>query len=163
MTPNATSVANNTYKNDGSNGANVAAHVRRGFPKYRHNKTDKAIDYKDDLEIHPGPPFVVTGDVHTNGNLYTAHSSLALNGTTTYSGSWDVAVSCPAITSISPTYCCFSQLGAGNLPTQDPIRNSFGVSTSELLQADRSRQLVLAILSQLRLFKPGNLRSEGLD
>ena len=69
---------------------NVVARVRRVLEKYRHNKTDKALDYKDDLEIHPGPTFVINGDVHTNGNLWTAHNSLTLNGTTTFGGAWTV-------------------------------------------------------------------------
>lgn len=69
---------------------NVVARVRRVLEKRRANKTDKAIDYKDDLEIHPGPTFVVNGAVHTNGNLYTGHNTLTLNGTTTYAGDWSV-------------------------------------------------------------------------
>ena len=129
MTQNATSVANNTYKNDDSNGANVVAHVRRVFEKYRHNKTDKAIDYKDDLEIHPGPTFVVTGDVHTNGNLYTAHSTLTLNGTTTYSGSWDVDFM-PGDNQHQSDVPASPSWGAGNPPSQEQSETPFGVSAT---------------------------------
>jgi hypothetical protein len=73
-----------------SDAGNVVARVRRVIEKYRHNKTDKALDYRDDLEIHPGPTFVINGDVHTNGNLWTGHNSLTLNGTTTFGGAWKV-------------------------------------------------------------------------
>ena len=103
------------------------AHVRRIFEKYRHNKTDKAIDYKDDLEIHPGPTFVVSGDVHTNGNLYTAHSSLTLNGTTTYSGSWNVDFM-PGDSQHSGETPASPGWGAGRPPSQEQSETPFGVS-----------------------------------
>ena len=129
MTQTAQNIANNNYKNDDSNGANVVAHVRRIFEKYRHNKTDKAIDYKDDLEIHPGPTFVVNGDVHTNGSLYTGHNTLTLNGTTTYSGDWSIGFKSgdnthTADVPASPSW------GAGRPPAQEQSEVPFGVSAA---------------------------------
>ncbi len=130
MTQSSTSVANNSYKNDDSNGANVVAHVRRIFEKYRHNKTDKAIDYKDDLEIHPGPTFVVNGDVHTNGNLYTAHDTLTLNGTTTYSGAWSVDFM-PGDSQHLSDVPASPHWGTGNPPSQEQSETPFGVSATD--------------------------------
>ncbi len=123
-------MANNAWKTDDSNGANVVAHVRRVFEKYRHNKTDKAIDYKDDLEIHPGPTFVVNGDVHTNGNLYTAHDTLTLNGTTTYSGAWSVDFM-PGDNQHLSDVPASPHWGTGNPPSQEQSEVPFGVSATD--------------------------------
>ncbi len=69
---------------------NIIVHVRRVFEKARQPISNGMAWFKDDLEIHPGPPFLATGDVHTNGSLYTGHNSLTLSGNTTYSNLWSV-------------------------------------------------------------------------
>lgn len=111
-------------------GADVAANVRRILEKYRHNKTDKAIDYRDDLEIHPGPTFVVNGDVHTNGNLYTAHSSLTLNGATSYAGEWSVGFM-PGDNQHSGETPAMPSWGAGQPPSQDQAEVPFGIDVND--------------------------------
>ncbi len=109
---------------------NVVAKVRRVLEKYRHNKTDKAIDYKDDLEIHPGPTFVVNGDVHTNGNLYTAHSTLTLSGTTTYSGQWTVGFM-PGDGQHNGEVPAMPSWGAGQPPAQEQAEVPFGIDIAD--------------------------------
>ncbi|MEP7014166.1 MAG: hypothetical protein ABI925_01880 [Verrucomicrobiota bacterium] len=67
---------------------NVVAKVRRVFSKQQLSPWNWAIFYVDPLEIHPGPPFTVTGWVHTNFNLYTAHNTLTFADKVTYASDW---------------------------------------------------------------------------
>jgi hypothetical protein len=67
---------------------NVVAKVRRVFQKQQISPWDFAIFYIDPLEIHPGPQFTVTGWVHTNSNLYTAHNTLHFAEKVTYASDW---------------------------------------------------------------------------
>lgn len=69
---------------------NIVARVRRVFQKEVLSLWRYAIFYDDDMEIHPGPVMDVTGDVHTNGSLYTGHNTLTLSGKTTYTDSWTI-------------------------------------------------------------------------
>lgn len=69
---------------------NVIARVRRILQKEQLSFWRYALFFDDDMEVHPGPPMNVTGDVHTNASLYTGHSSLTLSGKTTYSDSWTI-------------------------------------------------------------------------
>lgn len=69
---------------------NVVAQVRRVFQKEVNSLWRYAIFFDDDLEMHPGPLQTVTGDVHTNGSLYTGHDTLTLNGRTTYTRDWSI-------------------------------------------------------------------------
>jgi len=86
--PTLTTTAGNlTNPNDPSN---VVARVRRVLQKQVLSLWRYAIFYTDDMEIHPGAPMVVNGDVHTNGNLYTGHDTLTLNGNTTYVDLWSI-------------------------------------------------------------------------
>src|ERR1041385_6232169 len=82
-----TTAANLTNPNDLHN---VVARVRRVFQKQVLSLWRYAIFYTDDMEIHPGAPMVVNSDVHTNGNLYTGHNTLTLNGNTTYVDLWSI-------------------------------------------------------------------------
>ena len=68
----------------------VTTKLRRVFQKQQLSPWNYAIFYTDVLEIHPGPPFTVTGWVHTNGNLYTAHNSLTFADKVTYGSDWFV-------------------------------------------------------------------------
>lgn len=81
-----------TSKNptDPNDPGNITVHMKRIFEKRRKKGAGHMFNYVDDLEIHPGPQMVVTGDVHTNGSLYTGHSSLSLYGNTTFTGTWSV-------------------------------------------------------------------------
>ena len=86
--PTLTSTAANlTNPNDP---ANVVARVRRVFQKQSLSLWHYAIFYTNDLEMHPGAPMVVNGDVHSNGFLYTGHNTLTLNGTTTFVNGWSI-------------------------------------------------------------------------
>lgn len=67
---------------------NVVAKVRRVFSKQQLSPWNWAIFYVDPLEIHPGPSFTVTGWVHTNFNLYTAHNTLTFADKVTYASDW---------------------------------------------------------------------------
>jgi hypothetical protein len=67
---------------------NVVAKVRRVFQRQQISPWNFAIFYVDPLEIHPGPQFTVTGWVHTNSNLYTAHSSLTFASKVDYGSDW---------------------------------------------------------------------------
>ena len=67
---------------------NTVAKVRRLFQKQQMSPWDFAIFYIDALEIHPGPPFNVTGWVHTNSKLYTAHTTLNFAEKVTYASDW---------------------------------------------------------------------------
>lgn len=69
-------------------GKPMKVEARRVFEKEIGSPWMYAIFYTDRLEIHPGPEFHVTGWVHTNENLYTAHSSLWMESKVTYVGNW---------------------------------------------------------------------------
>lgn len=68
----------------------VVAKVRRVFGKQQLSPWNFAIFYVDPLEIHPGPPFTVTGWVHTNSDLYTGHNTLTFADKVTYGSDWFV-------------------------------------------------------------------------
>ena len=66
----------------------VVAKVRRVFQKQQMSPWNFAIFYVDPLEINPGPPFTVTGWVHTNSDLYTGHDTLTFADKVTYGSDW---------------------------------------------------------------------------
>jgi hypothetical protein len=68
----------------------VTTKLRRVFQKQQLSPWNYAIFYIDPLEIHPGPAFTITGWVHTNSNLYTAHNSLTFADKVTYASDWFV-------------------------------------------------------------------------
>ncbi len=70
--------------------SNVVAKVRQVFQKVQISPWRFAIFYEDPLEIHPGPKFTVTGEVHTNSGLYTGHSSLMFGDKVTYGSGWTI-------------------------------------------------------------------------
>lgn len=68
----------------------MTAKVRRVFQKQQLSPWNWAIFYTDLLEIHPGPPFTVTGWVHSNGDLYTGHNTLTFADKVTYGRDWSI-------------------------------------------------------------------------
>ena len=68
----------------------VTTKLRRVFQKQQLSPWNYAIFYVDPLEIHPGPAFTITGWVHTNSNLYTAHDTLTFADKVTYASDWFV-------------------------------------------------------------------------
>ena len=71
-------------------GRPVAVNLRRVFEKKLESPWQYAIFYTDRLEIHPSPPFRVTGWVHTNERLYTAHETLTFASKVTYTDDWSI-------------------------------------------------------------------------
>lgn len=80
--------ANKANLYDPNSPGSVVARVRRVFQKETLSLWRYAIFFNDDLEIHPGAPMSVNGDVQTNASLYTGHSQLTLAGKTTYVDDW---------------------------------------------------------------------------
>lgn len=71
-------------------GANpISIKMRRVFTKSQMSPWNYAIFYVDDLEHHPGPASVVTGWVHSNAKLYTAHNSLTYESKVSYGDDWE--------------------------------------------------------------------------
>jgi len=68
----------------------IVAKVQRVFQKQQVSPWNFAIFYVDPLEIHPGPTFVVTGWVHTNSDLFTAHDTLTFADKVTYGEDWSI-------------------------------------------------------------------------
>jgi len=71
-------------------GAPLKVKMRRILEKQIMSPWNYAIFYVDRLEIHPGPQFNVTGWVHTNERLYTAHNTLTFGSKVTYGEDWYV-------------------------------------------------------------------------
>lgn len=71
-------------------GGRVVAKVQRVFQEQQDSPFNYALFYVDPLEIHPGPSFNVTGWVHTNSDLYTAHNTLNFAQKATFSGDWSI-------------------------------------------------------------------------
>lgn len=92
-----------------SSTGNLVAKVRRILQKKQESPWNWAIFYVDPLEIHPGPDFTVTGWVHTNGDLYTGHSTLHFADKVTYGSDWKISFmpgdgDHPGETPASPSY-----------------------------------------------------------
>lgn len=69
---------------------NVVAKVQRVFQEQQDSPFNYALFYIDPLEIHPGPKLNITGWVHTNSDLYTAHDTLTFSEKAAFSGNWSV-------------------------------------------------------------------------
>lgn len=64
--------------------------LRRIFEKQTISPWNYAIFYVDDLEIHPGPAFAITGWVHSNARVFTGHASLRFDTKMTYGDDWTI-------------------------------------------------------------------------
>lgn len=113
----------------------VVAKIRRVFQKQQMSPWNFAIFYVDPLEIHPGPLFTVTGWVHTNSNLYTAHNTLTFADKVTFGSDWFINFmpgdqqhlsDVPA----SPNY------PAGLPPARDQTLQPFGMDSSGFSTSD---------------------------
>jgi hypothetical protein len=69
---------------------NLVAKVQRVFQKEQVSPWNYALFYVDPLEIQPGPPFFITGWVHTNSDLYTGHNTLHFMDKVTFVGDWSI-------------------------------------------------------------------------
>ncbi|MES2569827.1 MAG: hypothetical protein V4710_07185 [Verrucomicrobiota bacterium] len=72
---------------------NMQVKIRQIFEKQILSPWSYAIFYVDDLEIHPGPNFNITGWVHTNANVYTGHDSLSFASKMSYGDNWKIGFS----------------------------------------------------------------------
>ena len=110
----------------------VVARVRRVFQKETLSLWRYAAFYGNDLEIHPGAPMIINGDVHSNGSLYTGHNTLTLNGKTTYVDIWSIGFApgdnTHPETPTSPTWA------AGLPPAADQSQQPYGVALSDYHQ-----------------------------
>ncbi len=118
-------------------GTPVVAKVRRIFEKEILSPWDYAIFYDGDLEIHPGPQQTITGWVHTNGALYTGHSSLTFGSRVTNVRGWTVGFmpldgQHPNETPQSPYY------QADIPPAKDTNHQPFGIDPWAVFAARRS-------------------------
>ncbi len=105
---------------------NIVVKVRRVFQKEIISLWRYAAFYNGDMEIHPGPQMNITGDVHTNGSLYTGNNTLNLGGKTTYTQDWTIGFmaaesSHAGQTPTSPTW------SAGMPPASDQEQQPYGV------------------------------------
>ncbi len=110
----------------------IVARVRRVFQKEGLSLWRYAAFYDNDLEIHPGAPMVISGDVHSNGSLYTGHNTLTLNGKTTYVDTWSIGFmpgdSTHPETPTSPSW------GSGLPPAADQTQQPYGVALDDYHQ-----------------------------
>jgi hypothetical protein len=115
----------------------VVAKIRRVFQKQQMSPWNFAIFFVDPLEIHPGPLFTVTGWVHTNSNLYTAHNTLTFADKVTFGSDWFINFmpgdqqhlsDVPA----SPNY------PAGLPPARDQTLQPFGIDSSSIFSTSDS-------------------------
>ncbi len=102
----------------------VSARVQRVFQKEVISPWNFAIFFIDDLEIHPGPQFNVSGWVHTNASLYTGSNTLNFLDKVTYGQDWVIGFkpgdSAHTNTPTSPTWL-------SNLPpAQETTKEPFG-------------------------------------
>ncbi len=115
----------------------VVAKIRRVFSKQQISPWNWAIFYVDPLEIHPGPSFTVTGWVHTNSDLYTAHNTLIFADKVTFGSDWSIGFKPgdgqhPGETPQSPSY-------PNNLPpARDQSLQPFGLDSSSIFNSSDS-------------------------
>ncbi len=119
----------------------MTAKVRRVFQKQQLSPWNWAIFYTDLLEIQPGPPFTVTGWVHTNGDLYTGHNTLTFADKVTYGRDWNIGFAPGDARSVggsgpeSPT----SPSWPSNLPpAMDVAHQPFGLDSTRIVNTTDS-------------------------
>jgi len=110
---------------------NIVTQIRRIFQKEQVSPWAFAIFYVDPLEIHPGPLFKVTGPVHTNSDLYTAHNTLQFYDKVTYGGKWYNAYMPGDCRNDPPT----SPLFFLSPPDVAPAKQPFGLDASRIFNS----------------------------
>jgi hypothetical protein len=119
----------------------VTTKLRRVFQKQQLSPWNYAIFYTDVLEIHPGPPFIVTGWVHTNGNLYTGHNTLTFADKVTYGSDWFVnwAPGDPRLPGgTTPETPTAPHYPANLPPANDVAHQPFGLDSSRIFNSSDS-------------------------
>jgi hypothetical protein len=112
-------------------GKPITTHLRRVFEKALESPWQYAIFYTDLLEIHPSPPFTVTGWVHTNGSLYTAHNTLTFASKVTYTDDWAINFAPGDASHAGETPAAPNQ--PANLPpARDQAKQPFGLDSTRI-------------------------------
>ena len=124
---------NSKDPNSLTDAGNVVARVRRIFQQETLSLWRYAVFYDDDMEIHPGAPMNINGDVHSNGSLYTGHNTLSLAGKTTYVDDWTIGFmaaenSHNGEAPTSPTWT------TGLPPASDTTQQPYGVALDDYHQ-----------------------------
>jgi hypothetical protein len=114
-------------------GGNITAKVRRVFQKEQMSPWNYAIFYVDPLEIHPSPQFIVTGPVHTNSDLFTAHSTLTFMDKVTYGHLWYKDFMPGDCTHSEPPQSPHYPLGIP--PALDAAKQPFGLDSSRIFNS----------------------------
>ena len=112
-------------------GKPVAVKLRRVFEKKLESPWTYAIFYTDRLEIHPAPPFLVTGWVHTNEKLYTAHDTLTFGSKVTYADDWSIGFAPGDKSHIGETPQRPGQ-PANIPPARDQAKQPFGLDSTRI-------------------------------
>lgn len=99
----------------------ITVNARRILRKTFDSPWNYAIFYIDDLEIHPGPDFNVTGWVHSNKNLYTAKDTLTFESKVTYGSDWHIKFLDRPDAPTAPNY------NANIPPVRGPVQDPFGI------------------------------------
>lgn len=116
-------------------GVPVTVKMRRVFTKALTSPWNYAIFYIDDLEMHPGPTQNITGWVHTNGRLYSAHGSLNFQSKVSYGDDWsrNFKPGDPRLGTEIPT----SPAWPSNLPPfRDQGQQPFGLDASRIFNSN---------------------------
>lgn len=121
-------------------GRPVSTKLRRVFEKRLESPWTYAIFYTDRLEIHPGPIFTVTGWVHTNERLYTAHNTLTFGSKVTYADDWSVGYAPGDQSRSAAQYANPQSPGQpSNLPpARDQAKQPFGLDSTRIFNTTDS-------------------------
>jgi hypothetical protein len=118
--------------------APITVKMRRTLTKSQMSPWNYAIFFVDDLEHHPGPASTVTGWVHTNAKLYTAHNSLTYQSKVSYGDDWEKNYK-PGDSRRTST----SQPGPNWQQTLPPFRDQgqqpFGLDSSKIIAGGTSQ------------------------
>jgi hypothetical protein len=112
-------------------GKPVAVKLRRVFEKQIESPWNYALFFADRLEIQPGALFTITGAVHTNSSLYTAHDSLTFGGKVTYTDDWSIGFA-PGDKSHTGTTPEAPHQPANLPPARDQAKQPFGLDATRI-------------------------------
>jgi hypothetical protein len=119
----------------------MTAKVRRVFQKQQMSPWNWAIFYIDLLEIHPGPPFTVTGWVHTNADLYTGHNTLTFADKVTYARDWTIGFApgdARSVTGSAPETPTAPAWPSNLPPALDVAHQPFGLDSTRIVNTSDS-------------------------
>jgi len=115
--------------------APITVNLNRVFELQKTSPWNWAIFYNNDLEINPGATMNVKGWVHTNGNLYTAYSTLNFQSKVTYVGTWTIGFD-PLETDHARTGIASPTYPSNLPPSKSQSYEPFGIDTSTFNTTD---------------------------